>query len=1078
MLTIRAVAHLLARVESLDTLRPLARLIGFSSHPVPLTAAARRELGIGDLVAKAELLEGPGDLRMLSATLSPPHAITDGTDCRERTRRVAAALVRHAPTRLWCLSTLDHDGHTVCLTTVTDEPGGTRVAALRMDRRRVLDSDADTVRALAAVTEDDDLLRHARFTDILRRDALSHRFYRALEHVVSALADSLTPVTHQRADRVTAVTPAERRELALLCTSRCLFLAFLEAKGWLDDRRDFLLHHTLHALELGGRLHDRLLRPLFFGTLNTPVTHRAPAARAFGRVPFLNGGLFSPTALEKRCRAFRFGDDPLVALVTGLLDRYRFTTHEDSAAWSEAAVDPEMLGRAFEGLMSSDERRRSGSFYTPPSLVAHTVHEALAAAVPGIHEGRATLAQLRDLRILDPACGSGAFLVHMLETLDQLREQAGDTDEPQQRRRQILARSIFGVDRQPIAVWLCELRLWLSVAMASQETVCDRIEPLPNLDHHIRVGDSLAGGGFRFAPPSARVLTQLRERYTHASGPRKHAAATALDREERSRTVAELTRRIDTIRRERRQLLIVLRGRDLFGQRRRPARSDRARLLALREQARELTTQRRRLQSGAALPFRFAATFADVAAAGGFSIVIGNPPWVRPHAMPQGERLWLRQEFPSMRHAAWRAGAARAGAGAGFAAQADLAVAFVERSVQLLAPGGTLGLLVPAKLWRTLSGGGIRRTLLHDTDVIGLHDWSDAPALFDAATYPSLIVARRRHHEESTSPATPGARIAITRRRTITFPVNVPTLPLGGDPGAPWILLPPHARNAFDALLGAGPALANSPLGRPLLGVKCGCNAAFLVHAVEHHDDGATVTSLAATPPRQGVIERTLLRPALRGETIGRAREPRPTSADNEPDASETRIVWTHGPDGTPLRVLPPATTRWLSHWRPRLQARRDARERQPWWTLHRTESARFDGPRVVWADMGKRLRSQVLVAGDPTVPLNSCYVVRPPSLDDAFALHALLSSTIVAAWLDPIAEPARGGFRRFLGWTVAALPIPADWNAAVRLLAPIGRRLSREGSGDDDALDATVAQAFKLPLITLQPLLDWYHHA
>ncbi|MFN9204475.1 MAG: Eco57I restriction-modification methylase domain-containing protein [Gemmatimonas sp.] len=1073
MLTIRAVATLLACADSLSALHPLARLLGFGDEPCALTASARRALGLGDTVAKAALFDGPASLRLLTAVLLPPQ--TPGADARERTRHVAAALVRHAPTRHWCLCTLDHDGHTLCIATVSDEPGGPRIAALRVDRRRVLDSDADTVRALAAVTEHDDVLRHARFSDILRRDALSHRFYRALEQAVDTLAHSLAPVAGHRRSAGPLATPTERRELALLCTSRCLFLAFLEAKGWLDERRDFLLHHTLQALEHGGRLHDRLLRPLFFGTLNTPRRQRAAAALAFGRVPFLNGGLFSPTPLERRYGALRFGDDPLVALVTGLLDRYRFTSHEESTSWSEAAIDPEMLGRAFEGLMGHDERRRSGSFYTPPTLVAHTVHEALAAALPGIHEGRASLPQLDALRVLDPACGSGAFLVHVLETLDRLRGQAGDPRSPHERRRQVLARSIFGVDRQPLAVWLCELRLWLSVAIASHETDVDRIAPLPNLDHHIRVGDSLAGGTFRFAPPSARVLTRLRDGYTHAAGPRKQAAARALEREERARTIAELTRRIDAIRRERRQLLTVLRGHDLFGQRRRPARSDRARLMALRVMNRDLLAERNRLHAGGALPFRFAAMFADVAAAGGFSLVVGNPPWVRPHAMPHTQRLALRQEFASMRHAAWRLGAARAGAGAGFAAQADLAVAFVERSLQLLAPGGTLGVLVPAKLWRTLSGGGIRRLLLHDAELHTLHDWSDAPALFEAATYPSLIVARRRDGANTAIPAGQTACIAITRRHTVAWALHAAALPIASDPGAPWILHPPDARAAFNALHRAGPALAASSVGRPLLGVKCGCNAAVLVQAVEHHDDSATVTSLDPTP-RQGVIERTLLRPALRGEAIVRPGRHRATTDTLAPP--DTRIVWTHGPDGAPLRTLPPATTRWLAQWRPRLQARRDARSRQPWWTLHRTEAARFDGPRLVWADIGKRLRVQLLHTGDPTVPLNSCYVVRPPTLDEAYALLALLTSTIVAAWLDPLAEPARGGFRRFLGWTVAALPIPGDWHAAIHRLAPLGTQLARGELVPDDTLDATVARAYGLPLSTLQPLLDWYHHA
>src|SRR5690606_7114543 len=104
--------------------------------------------------------------------------------------------------------------------------------------------------------------------------------------------------------------------------------------------------------------------------------------------------------------------------------------------------------------------------------------------------------RLTTLRILDPACGSGAFLVRALERLDGLLKRAGDQRSTHERRRALLTHSIFGVDRDPMAVWLCELRLWLAVVIESHDPDIERIAPLPNLDHHIRVGDSLAGGSF------------------------------------------------------------------------------------------------------------------------------------------------------------------------------------------------------------------------------------------------------------------------------------------------------------------------------------------------------------------------------------------------------------------------------------------------------------------------------------------------------------------------------------------------------------------------------------------------------
>lgn len=417
MLTIRAATSLLANATSLDALAPIARALGFESPLLPLSPDALATLGLSPYSASAHLGQGIGHLRLVAAELLPPTADHAATDARELTRRLCTALARNAPARLWCAITIDPRTETLCIACVTPHPTHThtpRITALRIERHHIVDSDADTLRALASAPRDHDRLAHARWSDILQRDALSARFYRTLDRLVRSLAHS---ATHTAAGGASGGTSsAERHELALLCASRLLFLAFLEAKGWLDNDRGFLLTHCARLLESGGRLHERLLKPLFFGTLNTPVAERARAARAFGTIPFLNGGLFSPTALERRRRALRFSDDAITALIGELLDRFRFTAREDSSTWSEAAVDPEMLGRAFECLMASDERRRSGSFYTPPQLVEQTVDDALRTTLPDLPiDPSATLpadlaSRIRTLHVLDPACGSGAFL--------------------------------------------------------------------------------------------------------------------------------------------------------------------------------------------------------------------------------------------------------------------------------------------------------------------------------------------------------------------------------------------------------------------------------------------------------------------------------------------------------------------------------------------------------------------------------------------------------------------------------------------------------------------------------------------
>src|SRR5207248_1820256 len=98
-------------------------------------------------------------------------------------------------------------------------------------------------------------------------------------------------------------------------------------------------------------------------------------------IPFLNGGLFTRSPLERTAGAALFSDDALGEVFSALLTRYRFSAREESGDWSETAVDPEILGKAFEALMEASDRKTSGAFYTPQRLVAHATESALVAAL-------------------------------------------------------------------------------------------------------------------------------------------------------------------------------------------------------------------------------------------------------------------------------------------------------------------------------------------------------------------------------------------------------------------------------------------------------------------------------------------------------------------------------------------------------------------------------------------------------------------------------------------------------------------------------------------------------------------------
>jgi Eco57I restriction-modification methylase len=1068
--SLRTAAALLAGAKSFRELAPFLPALGFGES-LPLDLDSRRAIGLDRAVRRAAIANGSGTLRalLLEAAADVP--------ARETIARVASRVTAHAPQLLWLLVLVQPS--TESLVIAAPAPAGRKqLSALSMKLALIAPSDAETLAAMADAGAGADVLVHHRWRELLGRDALTRRFYRELETVVDKLATSATG----------RVATTARHELALLCSSRILFLAFLEAKGWLDGDREFLRHAFDARCAGSGEVHRRLLDPLFFGTLNTPVIKRATAARKLGRIPFLNGGLFARTALERASNDLRFTDESLGELIGGLLARYRVTTHETSPSWSEAAIDPEMLGRAFESLMAAGDRRSSGAFYTPSAIIERVGGEGLETALAShgvpieltraarngdrlAHADRETLRDaLPKLRVLDPACGSGAFLVHLLERIADLARDAGDDRPVGARRRDVLTRSIFGVDVNPTAVWLCELRLWLSVVIDADESDPLAVRPLPNLDRHIRVGDALAGPAFdealRISEKTPATLAQLRGRYARSTGVRKRLLARALDREERRAAIAVAERERDVIAARRSDLLCALRTRDLFAERTIAPVEQRAMLVQLRLRSRQLRRRIAALRSGAPLPFSFPVHFADAAANEGFDLIAGNPPWVRLHNIPPAARDALRARYRSFREAAWMPGAEETGAGRGFSAQVDLAALFVERSLALTRAAGTVALLLPAKLWRSLAGGGVRRVLDDRANLLAIEDWAGSRAAFDAAVYPSFLLARKRGGEsEDEANELSVVRVAVHHRdEALEWKMARARIGLDDSPGAPWLLLPPDARAAFDRLAAAGTPLARTPLGRPILGVKSGCNEAFIVTPSVGWQSARNDFWPVKSGEREGRVERRMLRPLLRGESV-RAWQATP---------DDSAVLWTHDAADAPMKQLPAGAHGWLAPWRRQLESRADAQRAPRWWSLFRTDAARSHLPRVVWSDIGKSPRALVLLPGDQTVPINSCYVARTRSLDDAYALAALLNSPIAAAWLAVIAEPARGGYHRYLGWTLARLPIPAQWARAVEILAPLAREALEGEVPDAATLTDAAIRAYRVRACDMEPLLTW----
>ena len=157
-----------------------------------------------------------------------------------------------------------------------------------------------------------------------------------------------------------------------------LFLYFIQSKGWLDGDTRYVPRLLDRALSGRHHFHRSFLHALCFGALNRPAERRGAAARALGKIPFLNGGLFETTGLERQHGPADWSNADWRRTFDDLFERFHFSVREHDAG---DFVAPDMLGRVFEGVMEPVERRTSGSYYTPDSLVQVLLDSALEPVV-------------------------------------------------------------------------------------------------------------------------------------------------------------------------------------------------------------------------------------------------------------------------------------------------------------------------------------------------------------------------------------------------------------------------------------------------------------------------------------------------------------------------------------------------------------------------------------------------------------------------------------------------------------------------------------------------------------------------
>ena len=296
---------------------------------------------------------------------------------------------------------------------------------------------------------------------------------------------------------------------------RITFLHFLQRKGWMCDDLNYM-QNMFERSQYQDDYLDSVLEPLFFGILNTKPAERESLftkenwdkslLAEWNEVPYLNGGLFEQDDIDKtKCN---FPADYFKRLFQ-FFSEYNFTIDENDPNDAEVGVDPEMLGKIFENLL--EDNKDKGAFYTPKEIVRYMCRESLiayletntsiakdkirqfvlspeegVADIPEVKKPK-LLTALEEVKICDPAIGSGAFPMGLLNELLRCREAlSGEHYDRAEIKKNILQNNIYGVDIEKGAVDIARLRFWLSIVVDEEKP-----SPLPNLDYKIMQGNSL-----------------------------------------------------------------------------------------------------------------------------------------------------------------------------------------------------------------------------------------------------------------------------------------------------------------------------------------------------------------------------------------------------------------------------------------------------------------------------------------------------------------------------------------------------------------------------------------------------------
>ena len=372
--------------------------------------------------------------------------------------------------------------------------------------------------------------------DLLKRfsiEVVNDEFYKKIsEHFENLLKQIDYPNVCEQAKQEEA-----KRNFAVRLIGRLIFCWFLKKK-LRQDGSPLIPESLLSSCIVGeydNYYHD-VLEPLFFETLNKPFEDRIAKCKMgdFQNIPFLNGGLFEAHLPEDGYKYDQTTETCFLGASVTIqnnwfikffetLETYNFTIDENTSTDIDLAVDPEMLGRIFENLLASinpetkeSVRKATGSYYTPREIVDYMVTQSLKQYLytkTDISHGvidslfdfedrtisdadkQKIQKALLTIKVLDPAVGSGAFPMGMLQKMLAVLNRMGLSTQNHinktldyQHKLDIIQHCIYGVDIQPMAIEICRLRFFLTLIVDESS---DNPQPLPNLNFNFACANSL-----------------------------------------------------------------------------------------------------------------------------------------------------------------------------------------------------------------------------------------------------------------------------------------------------------------------------------------------------------------------------------------------------------------------------------------------------------------------------------------------------------------------------------------------------------------------------------------------------------